>query len=325
MLRPHLFLTILIFALIFGLAAHFAVQGNWFSGPASNYGSNGAPAGTTTTGKDNTSAGDTNDSDSQDNDDSGGSVSYPNNYANDGQRNVAGQFDYYALVLSWSPSYCAEKGDRDQQQCNRRDGRRYSFVLHGLWPQYERGYPSACRLSRRPFVPDPVISSMLDIMPSRGLVIHEYRTHGTCSGLDPSRYFATAHRLFDGITIPERFRNPMQAQFVSPYDIRSEFLRANPNLAASMIAVACNSRDKSLKEIHICYSKDGHPRACGQNENQNKLCSVDRVFIPPARSTAREDAQDRQTQPAAPSLPKNSQGSPLPGPRVDYDYGHQNQ
>jgi ribonuclease T2 len=317
MLKPHLLLTVLILALVAGLAWRMTSQPHWSNGNTSVSADRGNGAGS---GKSNSENGNGYSS--------GEGYRNSNSYGNNGDtRNVAGQFDYYALVLSWSPSYCAEKGDRDEQQCNRRDGRRYSFVLHGLWPQYERGYPSACQLSRRPFVPDPVISSMLDIMPSRGLVIHEYRTHGTCSGLDPSRYFATAHRLFDGITIPERFRNPMQAQFVSPYDIRSEFLRANPNLTASMIAVACNGRDKSLKEIHICYSKDGNPRACGQNENQNKLCSTDRVFIPPARSTARQDAPDRQQQstPVAPSLPKSSQGSPLPGPRMDYDYGHQNQ
>ena len=207
----------------------------------------------TRSGNGNTSAGNTNDSDSEDND----GVSYPNNYANDGQRNVAGQFDYYALVLSWSPSYCAEKGDRDQQQCNRRDGRRYSFVLHGLWPQYERGYPSACQLSRRPFVPDPVISSMLDIMPSRGLVIHEYRTHGTCSGLDPSRYFATAHRLFDGITIPERFRNPCERSSSRHPTSAASSCAPIPISRPDMIAVVCDGRDKSLREVHICYSKDG--------------------------------------------------------------------
>src|SRR5689334_13733545 len=59
---------------------------------------------------------------------------------------VAGQFDYYALVMSWSPTHCSTpEGEDDAQQCSRRDGRRYAFVLHGLWPQYDRGYPESCR------------------------------------------------------------------------------------------------------------------------------------------------------------------------------------
>jgi ribonuclease T2 len=227
-------------------------------------------------------------------------------------QNVAGQFDYYALVLSWSPTYCSDEGQDDDSQCNRRDGRRYSFVLHGLWPQYERGYPSACPLPRRPFVPEPLINSMLDIMPSRGLVIHEYRTHGTCSGLDPVKYFATARQLFEGITIPARFRNPFESQFVAPGDIRTEFLRANPSFSADMMTVVCGGAGGGLKEVRFCLSKDGQPRACGENETRRPLCSTDRVFIPPTRSTARDDASGSQSAPV-----ESNQDSPLPGPRTD--------
>ena len=213
MLKPHLLWTILVFAILGGLIVRFAAQQDW------SWSHSNAPSTSTSTNGYNERA-----------DGNGNGYGNARSYRSDGQRNVAGQFDYYALVLSWSPTYCAEKGDNDRMQCNRSDGRRYSFVLHGLWPQYERGYPSDCELPRRPFVPQPVIDSMLDVMPSRGLVIHEYRAHGTCSGLDPAPYFSTARRLFDGIKIPERFRNPFQSQYVSPSDIRNEFLRANPGL-----------------------------------------------------------------------------------------------
>ncbi|MGI9404557.1 MAG: hypothetical protein ACR2OF_08650, partial [Hyphomicrobium sp.] len=53
------------------------------------------------------------------------------------QKHVAGEFDYYALVLSWSPTEClTSTRGRSDAQCARRDGKRYGFVLHGLWPQY---------------------------------------------------------------------------------------------------------------------------------------------------------------------------------------------
>jgi len=303
MLKPHLLWTILVFAILGGLIAHFGAQQNW-SWRNTNTPANKTPS---SNANDNT----TNRYDN----DNGGAYSDTNNYRNDGQRNVAGQFDYYVLVLSWSPTYCAEKGDSDRMQCNRSDGRRYSFILHGLWPQYERGYPSDCQLPRRPFVPEPVIDSMLDIMPSRGLVIHEYRAHGTCSGLDPERYFSTAQRLFDGIKIPERFRNPLQSQTLSPLDVRNEFLRANPAFRDDMVAVVCGGRGGQLKEVRFCLSKDGNPRACGNNENQRKLCSANQVSVPPARSTARDDASRGGSQ----SFERN-QNSPLPGPRMDDSY-----
>lgn len=314
MLKPHLFLTILVLALVVGFGAYLAMHPDWSLSPKSATTTPGrtADAGNVTSGNG-----------------YGSGDGYRNSYRNDGERNIPGQFDYYALVLSWSPTYCADKGGNDDTQCNRRDGRRYSFVLHGLWPQYESGYPSDCRMSRRPFVPENVISSMLDVMPSRGLVIHEYRTHGTCSGLDPANYFTTAHRLFESINIPQRFRNPFESQLVSPSDIRREFLQANPNFSPDMIAVVCGGAGKGLREVRFCLSKDGKPRSCGQNENQRKLCSTDRVFIPPARSTARQDAPSRWNAPAnvSPSDTRPAaagQQSPLPGPRMDYDYGRRN-
>lgn len=301
MLKPHLLLTVVVFALVAWLATHYATQqnGSWPTGSAPNT-STRSSADNNPQGGNGYSSGD----------------GYRNGYGNGGERNVPGQFDYYALVLSWSPSYCAENADRNEQQCDRRDGRRYSFVLHGLWPQYNYGYPSSCRLPRRPFVPDNVIASMLDIMPSRSLVIHEYRTHGTCSGLDPTQYFSTAHRLFNAVTIPQRFRSPPEAQYAAPSEIRDAFLQANPNLNADMLAVVCDG--KGLKEVRICFSKDGHPRACGRNENQNKLCSSNRVFIPPTGASA------RQTAPVNPAPASVNQQSPLPGPRMDYDYGQRN-
>ena len=63
-----------------------------------------------------------------------------------GQRGgTPGDFDFYVLALSWSPSFCeaaSERGNSSrgiQTQCA---GRPFSFVVHGLWPQYDRGFPN---------------------------------------------------------------------------------------------------------------------------------------------------------------------------------------
>jgi ribonuclease T2 len=319
MLRPHFLLTILVFALLGGYIAHFVIEQRTALPPGNvTSGNTGASSGSSGSNR----RADNGDYGSRSNDNGSG-----NGYGGNG-RNAPGEFDYYALVLSWSPTYCADRGrDRaDDTQCNRRDGRRYSFVLHGLWPQFENGYPSNCRLPRRPFVPDPVISSMLDVMPSRGLVIHEYRTHGTCSGMDPAQYFATARRLFDSINIPDRFRNPFESQIVSAADVEREFLRANPQFRPDMIAVDCGGAGGSLREVRLCLTRDGKPRSCGQNETRRRLCTANQVFIPPARSTKEtmpESQQPGQRSGSANGNPAASgRSSPLPGPRMDYDYGH---
>lgn len=205
-------------------------------------------------------------------------------------RTVAGQFDYYALVLSWSPTHCSTpEGEDDAMQCSRRDGRRYAFVLHGLWPQYERGYPESCPIGKRPFVPQPVIDGALDIMPSKGLVIHEYRKHGTCSGLSPEAYFTLARRLFESIQIPHRYVNPFEAQFLSPDDLVDDLVAANPGLKPDMVAVSCGGPGNRLREVRICYTREGALRSCGTNEDERKLCRSDRINLPPVRSTKRPD------------------------------------
>ena len=201
-----------------------------------------------------------------------------------GSTHKAGDFDYYALVLSWSPTHCASpRGRRDQTQCRPRNGRGFSFVLHGLWPQYERGYPEKCRTPFRPFVPKRTINNMMDIMPSKGLIIHEYRKHGTCSGLTPYDYFDLSRKLYQKIKIPARYRGPVKEQFVNPADLVAQFAAANPELDPNMMSVVCRGSGNRLREIRFCFSKDGTPRRCGRNENQRKLCAAKRMFVPPVR------------------------------------------
>ncbi|MEQ1577754.1 MAG: ribonuclease T2 [Hyphomicrobium sp.] len=227
------------------------------------------------------------------------------------RRNTAGDFDYYALVLSWSPTHCAsEAGADDDLQCNRQDGRRYSFIVHGLWPQYERGYPENCMRAGSSYIPEQIIDRMLDIMPSKKLIIHEYRKHGTCSGLAPFAYFEFLRREFAEIKIPERFVNPFESQFISPQDLADEFLSINPSLKPEMLAVSCGGAGNRLKEIHVCLSHSGQPVACGANENPKRLCNATKMFVPPVRSSrVGEETSD------APGKARQ-QRSPLPMPRI---------
>lgn len=205
-------------------------------------------------------------------------------------QNEAGRFDYYALVLSWSPTYCAGlRRSGYDPQCHRRDGKRYAFVLHGLWPQHERGWPESCPTRARPFVPQDVIDGMLDIMPSSRLVIHEYRKHGTCSGLSPEEYFKISRRYFGKIRIPPRYERPSQAFTVSPAEVIRDFLSVNPKLQAEQLAIACGGRGNQLREVRVCFSREGTFRACGPNEDARRLCRASRLFVPPVRAGAGPD------------------------------------
>ena len=193
-------------------------------------------------------------------------------------RNTPGVFDYYVLVLSWMPSYCRGEGRaRKDGQCDAQKPR--AFLLHGLWPQYEEGWPEDCPIGKRVWVPDRVIGEMRDIMPSKNLMIHEYRVHGTCSGLAPSQYFAVARELYERVGMPERFLAPDAHRVLSPDDIEREFLTANPWLKPEMISVTC--RKQNLLDIRVCFGRDLFPRACGVNEDQKRLCPAPNIAVPP--------------------------------------------
>ena len=187
-----------------------------------------------------------------------------------------GDFDYYVLVLSWSPTHCLhEDDDRDDPQCDA--ARAHDFVLHGLWPQYSEGWPEDCYTGRRPWVPQAVIDTMRDLMPSKSLIIHEYATHGTCSGLSPEAFYDAARALHDKVTLPLGFDDPDRQRFLSPETVEAEFMAANDWLEPEMIAVTC--RRGNLFDIRLCFSRDLRPQACGANIDQRRLCPLDRINV----------------------------------------------
>ena len=236
-----------------------------------------------------------------------------------GRQSTAGVFDYYLLSLSWSPTYCAEQGDRggrDEEQCAPRS-RPYAFVLHGLWPQYHRGWPQDCRSGDRGFVPKPVARRMLDIMPSERLVFHEYRKHGTCSGLGVDGYFDLARSLYSKVQIPERFVGLRDTRmFVSPDEVVQEFVRANPGLRPDMLAVSCGGAGNRLKDVRVCFDKGGSFRTCGANENQRRLCEASRIYVPPVREGGFTQPRRDRTEPGRErDEPDGKPDEIAPGPR----------
>lgn len=192
-------------------------------------------------------------------------------------RDTPGDFDYYALILSWAPTFCEHEGHRrGDAQC---DGDLSdSFILHGLWPQHKKGWPSNCYEGERPWIPRPVIDEMEGIMPSQGLVIHEYRVHGTCSGLGPEAFFDAAKTLYEKVAIPQVLKDPQADIMSSPRKLESAFLAANDWLTAPMISIVCRSGD--FYEVQICFNKDLTPRDCGANQDQQRLCPLSRIDVP---------------------------------------------
>ncbi len=201
--------------------------------------------------------------------------------AQDRRQNAPGEFDFYVLSLSWSPSFCeaaSERGNSSrgiQPQCA---GRPFSFVVDGLWPQSDRGFPNYCQRPS-PRLDRNVMASMLDLMPAPGLIYNEWDKHGTCSGMGARAYFETIRKARAAVKIPADYLELTSAKTVAPLEIEDAFIKANPGLSSSAIAVTCDS--KRLSEVRICMSKDLQFRAC--DEIDRRACRRDRVVMPPVR------------------------------------------
>lgn len=182
-----------------------------------------------------------------------------------------GQFDYYLLTLSWSPEHCAEDPG-DQSQCH--SDKQYGFVVHGLWPQYNKGYPDSC--STTAAVPTAVVQEMLPIMPSTSLIQHEWEKHGTCSGKSVGEYFGLIKNTFQAIKIPEAYANPKQPLKTSAAQIRQQFHNANPSL---QMAVAC--KGDYLQEVRLCFDKAMQPKTCSSGVKDR--CPASTVIIRPTQ------------------------------------------
>lgn len=200
--------------------------------------------------------------------------------AQDRRQGEPGQFDFYVLALSWSPSYCeaarAKASDRvPDQQCG---GRPFAFVVHGLWPQYDRGFPSYCQVPA-PRLDRAIVGSMLDLMPSPRLIFHEWDQHGTCSGLSAHGYFDTVRKARATVKIPPNYLELGKPITVSPAEVAEAFMKANPGLSRTAMAISCDNR--RLTEVRVCLGKDFSFHDCA--EIARRTCRRDEIAMPAVR------------------------------------------
>jgi len=192
-------------------------------------------------------------------------------------QDTAGEFDYYVMALSWSPSWCALEGDaRNSPQCDASED--HGWILHGLWPQYERGYPANCRTNfRAPTRTDT--GNMADIMGTSGLAWHQWNKHGVCTGLDSDDYYALSRVAYAKITRPDVFRRLDRSVTLPASVVEDAFLSENPELSADQITITC--KENYIQEARICLTRDLDFRDCGQDVIRD--CSMSNAKFDPVR------------------------------------------
>lgn len=125
-----------------------------------------------------------------------------------------GEFNVWGLSYTYAPTYCKEHNWPDILECKTdSQGKPYEWILHGLWPQFndrDCSYPQFCEDKYNPSeeelfkILDTVASELKidwkDIAPDytnrnpqgRPLLDHEWKKHGTCSGMSPYDYLKLA-------------------------------------------------------------------------------------------------------------------------------------
>lgn len=187
----------------------------------------------------------------------------------------AGDFDYYVMALSWSANWCALEGDaRNSPQCDAREN--HGWILHGLWPQFHRGFPSYCQTAQR--APSRAMTAeMADIMGTGGLAWHQWKKHGTCTNLSAPDYYALSRAAYATVTRPEIFRKLDRTVKLPAAVVEEAFLKDNPALSPDSLTITC--RQGYIQEARICLSKDLIPVPCGRDVIKD--CTLkDAVFTP---------------------------------------------
>ena len=189
----------------------------------------------------------------------------------------ADDFDYYVLSLSWSASFCDIEGDAKRSKQFDAD-MDYKWILHGLWPQYHQGWPDYCKTNERP--PSRAMTqAMTDIMGTSGLAWHQWKKHGTCSGLSAADYFATSREAYGQIVQPTVL-NPLDELVRVPASVIEEaFIKANPQFQRDMITITC--KQGYIQEARVCLSKRLEPVPCGRDVIRD--CTLTNALFPPSR------------------------------------------
>jgi ribonuclease T2 len=181
-------------------------------------------------------------------------------------------FDFYLMAMSVHAAWCAD-GNTGKREC--RAGGDRPLVIHGLWPERlePRTYPRDCAGPRLDLEPGTE-SELRAFMPGMqsGLHVHEWREHGTCSGLGDDGYFRATVSLARGLDAALRpVLTTHAGGEIHSADLRAAANQRQPGLGRTF-TLHCRTlrdappgrRDRAfLVEVRQCVDDDGAGGAPG--------------------------------------------------------------
>ena len=199
-------------------------------------------------------------------------------------------FAFYTLALSLTPAFCETAPNK--QQCRKLTealNATTPLTLHGLWPENAQpgSYPESCNgenITVKILERDIDARRLRQFMPgiADGLASHEWRKHGTCTGLSAKAYFIAA------IDWTERINAALSSvlKLASGKQIAAAGLKTTadgifPGLGQAMTLHCRNikTQDASMRgkpvlmELHVCLQKDANGLPIGLTE----CAALDRI------------------------------------------------
>ena len=122
-------------------------------------------------------------------------------------------------------------------------------------------------------------NDMADIMGTPGLAWHQWKKHGSCTGLSATKYFELSREAYEKAQRPEVFHKLPNAVKLPASVVEEAFLKANPTMEPDGITVTCNQG--YIQEVRICFSQDLSPVPCGQDAVRD--CRLKDALFEPMR------------------------------------------
>ncbi|MBF0750868.1 MULTISPECIES: ribonuclease [unclassified Pasteurella] len=165
-------------------------------------------------------------------------------------QNATAPVDYYMLVLSWSPAFCASQREKYgnelpssvKYQCE--NNRTFGWVVHGLWPQNAKAssvadHPRFCQGDLPP-LSKSLLEPYLSLSPGAKLLQGEWEKHGSCAFSSAEQYFAKEWALFSALRLPK--------EKLEKRELFRWMKQNNPSLKNAYLGASRN-------ELFICYDK----------------------------------------------------------------------
>ena len=182
-------------------------------------------------------------------------------------------FEFYTLALSLAPAFCETSPNK--KQCGKLTeplNMATPLTLHGLWPENARAgsYSESCAgegITVKALERNIDARRLRQFMPgiADGLASHEWRKHGTCTGLSAEVYFIAALDWTERVnTALSATLKPASGKQINADQLKVSADSAMPGLGQAL-TLHCrnikthdaNMRGKPvLMELHVCLKKD---------------------------------------------------------------------